>query len=179
MREQRFGGEVHRRCGLLDLYELRDDAHRDDLRSARSQPAPERAGVRPRDDADGHAERARVRQCTSLATGNPTTLTTTNFDGTFTLPNVPAGIPFPVVILSGRWRRQVTMTAITACGSGVLPVALGRLPRNKVEGDIPKMGIVSSRGDQLECLLRRSASTTPSSPTRRARVASISTRTTE
>jgi len=93
--------------------------------------------------------------CTSLATGNPMTLTTTNFDGTFTLNNVPVGIPFPVVILTGRWRRQVTMTAIPACGSAVLPVALGRLPKNKAEGDIPKMGLASAQGDQLECLLRK------------------------
>jgi hypothetical protein len=93
--------------------------------------------------------------CTSLATGNPSTLAVTNYRGEFTLDRAPAGVPFELVILAGKWRRIVTVPAITACGSATLSTSLSRLPRNKAEGNIPKMALTMASGDQLECLLRK------------------------
>lgn len=93
--------------------------------------------------------------CASLVTGNPMTITTTAADGTFTLNTVPPGVSFPLVILSGRWRRQVMVPPIAACGTAVLPAALSSLPKTQAEGNIPKVALSMASGDQLECLLRK------------------------
>ncbi|OJY23672.1 MAG: hypothetical protein BGO98_17085 [Myxococcales bacterium 68-20] len=93
--------------------------------------------------------------CTSLATGAPVSVAVTSYDGTFTLDNVPSGTPFNLVILVGRWRRQVTVPAIAPCTSATLSPTLARLPRNKAEGDIPRVAIVMAAGDHTECLMRQ------------------------
>ena len=49
--------------------------------------------------------------------------TTTNFDGTFTLSNVPVSKStsdadkIPVVIQLGRWRRQFAFTVSNSCAA--------------------------------------------------------------
>jgi hypothetical protein len=99
--------------------------------------------------------------CSSLYSGTPIASAVTGPDGKFTLTNVPIGVSFPLVIQTGRWRRQVTVSAITGtCGSGTPTAALpsgesSRLPSKKSEGDIPKMALSMSAGDHLECLLKK------------------------
>jgi hypothetical protein len=99
--------------------------------------------------------------CASLYSGSPIASAVTGADGKFTLANVPVGVNFPLVIQTGRWRRQVTVNAIVGvCGSGTPTAALpsgesSRLPSKKSEGDIPKMALSMSAGDHLECLLRK------------------------
>jgi hypothetical protein len=57
--------------------------------------------------------------CASLYSGTPIASAITAANGTFTLSNVPVGVNFPLVIQTGRWRRQVTVNAISgSCGSG-------------------------------------------------------------
>jgi hypothetical protein len=51
-------------------------------------------------------------QCESLISGSPIALTQADATGRFTLPNVPAAKGFPLVIQSGRWRRQVTIAGL-------------------------------------------------------------------
>jgi hypothetical protein len=94
---------------------------------------------------------AACRQCGADVSGLPLVSTYTNFDGTFTLTNVPAGTPFTLVAQLGRWRRKFPIPAVTACAS----TAVGNLnlPRNKGEGDIPFTAISTGNVDPLECVL--------------------------
>lgn len=121
--------------------------------------------------------------CATLYSGTPIASAVTAADGAFTLTNVPTGVNFPLVIQIGRWRRQVTVSAITGtCGAGTPTASLprwgpggtpgsctatsppsttcvvhesSRLPSKKSEGDIPKIAITMSAGDHLQCLLRK------------------------
>jgi hypothetical protein len=93
---------------------------------------------------------AACRSCGADVTGNPLVSTYTDFDGTFTLTNVPAGSNIPVVVQLGRWRRVFSFT-VPSCTS----TALGdlNLPRNKSEGDIPLTAVSTGSVDPLECVL--------------------------
>jgi hypothetical protein len=83
--------------------------------------------------------------------GNPLVGTTTAVDGTFTIDNVPVGTSIPLVIQKGRWRRQFTVST-TACQNTAFDT---RMPKNQIEGDIPKFAIVTGNADQVECVLRK------------------------
>jgi hypothetical protein len=87
--------------------------------------------------------------------GKPLAATLSGSDGTFKLDDVPAGHDIPLVVQMGRWRRQVTIPEIVACQDNALPAELTRFPRNKTEGDIPHMAIVTSVYDPEECILRK------------------------
>ena len=84
--------------------------------------------------------------------GSPIAGTTTGSDGSFTLTNVPVGTNIPLVIVSGRWRRQVVVPTTTACTDTAFST---RMPRNKTEGDIPKIAIATGALDSVECVLRK------------------------
>jgi hypothetical protein len=93
--------------------------------------------------------------CGAEVSGNPLVSTTTAFDGTFTLPNVPASVAtgvtqIPVVIQLGRWRREVFFQ-IPQC----VTTAVGdiRMPRNQSEGNIPLTAISTGSVDAIECVL--------------------------
>jgi hypothetical protein len=95
-------------------------------------------------------------QCATTISPAPLVKTTTDVYGRFTLTNVPAGKPFPVVIQLGRWRRKFTIPAVTACQTKS-DTQLGqvlRMPKNQSEGDIPKTALVTGAVDTLECVLR-------------------------
>jgi hypothetical protein len=93
---------------------------------------------------------ASCRQCGADVSGSPLVSTYTDFDGTFTLTNVPAGTNIPIVIQLGRWRRLFRFN-VPACAS----TALGslNLPRNQSEGNIPLTAISTGDVDALECVL--------------------------
>jgi hypothetical protein len=94
---------------------------------------------------------ARCAQCGADVSGAPLVATTSAFDGTFTLVNVPVGTHIPVVVQLGRWRRQVFLDVTASCATN----ALGdiHLPRNRSEGDIPLTAISTGAVDSVECLL--------------------------
>jgi hypothetical protein len=93
--------------------------------------------------------------CGAEVSGSPLVETTTAYDGTFTLKNVPASAAsgvtqIPVVIQLGRWRREVTFK-IPQC----VTTAVGdiRMPRNQSEGSIPLTAISTGAVDSIECVL--------------------------
>ncbi len=87
--------------------------------------------------------------------GAPLVGTTTAFDGTFTIPNMPVGTNIPLVIQTGRWRRQVVIPSVQACMSTTVPMDLSRFPRTQLEGDIPKIAVATGSVDAVECVLRK------------------------
>jgi hypothetical protein len=89
-------------------------------------------------------------QCGAEVSGSPLVETTTAFNGTFTLTNVPAGTNIPVVIQLGRWRRIFTFN-VPSCAT----TAIGSLqmPQNQGQGDIPFTAISTGSVDTIECVL--------------------------
>ncbi|MFO0646963.1 MAG: hypothetical protein U0326_12050 [Polyangiales bacterium] len=94
-------------------------------------------------------------RCGSPTSGSPVVSAVTGADGRFVLRDVPVGANIPLVIQLGRWRRQVTITNVAPCVDNPLPQTLTRLPRNRTEGDIPLMAMVTGNVDALECVLRK------------------------
>ena len=83
--------------------------------------------------------------------GSPLVGSVTDIHGNFLLSNVPVGANIPIVAKIGLWRRQVTVPVVAACTNTEFST---RLPRTQAEGDIPKIAIVTSATDQMECALR-------------------------
>src|SRR5262249_5801265 len=85
-------------------------------------------------------------KCSDGVSGSPLVSAATGTDGTFVLQNVPVGSNIPLVIQTGRWRRQFTIATVTACQDNTPGVTL-RLPRTKAEGDIPHMAFATGSVD--------------------------------
>ncbi|MBX3224759.1 MAG: carboxypeptidase regulatory-like domain-containing protein [Labilithrix sp.] len=107
-------------------------------------PAPITAGLGPKCD-----------RCDGSVSGNPIAITATGANGEFRLDNIPADTDFPLVMQIGKWRRKVTIPKVAACQSAVADAGLTRLPRNRSEGDIPRIALTTGSADPLECLLRK------------------------
>ncbi len=108
------------------------------------------SGAVPAPPASG----ASCDRCESAVPADAAASTTTDINGKFTLSYVPSGKDIPVVISVGKWRRVVTIPAVTDCTTTTLLPEQTRLPRNQSEGNIPKIALSTGRGDAMECLLR-------------------------
>jgi hypothetical protein len=108
-------------------------------------------------DADPAHPQVQCSQCGADVSGAPLVSTTTNFDGTFTLTNVPlsksaaAGDQIPVVIQLGRWRRQFAFTISNSCAANSVPDL--HMPSTSAEGDVPLTAISTGSYDSIECVL--------------------------
>jgi hypothetical protein len=87
--------------------------------------------------------------------GSPLVGTTSNTDGTFVIGNMPVGANIPLVIVSGRWRRQLVIPSVPGCTNTALPPDFAVMPKNQTLGDIPKIAIATGSVDQVECVLRK------------------------
>jgi hypothetical protein len=102
-------------------------------------------------------------RCADEVLGNPIAGTVTGPDGSFVLHNAPAGVDFPLVVKLGKWRRVVTIPAVTRCTNVDLTVEQTRLPRNMQDAtqqnvgyvNIPHFAIATGQVDAIECVLRQ------------------------
>lgn len=88
----------------------------------------------------------------TLPSGAPLIGTSTNYKGQFVLANAPVGTNIPIVIQAGRWRRQLVVPVVSACQNNVFDA---HMPKNKSEGDIPKIALTTGSADALECVLSK------------------------
>jgi hypothetical protein len=98
---------------------------------------------------------ASCSKCADDLPGSPLVKATTDEAGNFTITGAPSGANIPLVITSGKWRRQITIPSVGECTDNALGAADTRLPKNKTEGDIPKIALTTGNADSLECLIRK------------------------
>jgi hypothetical protein len=109
----------------------------------------------PNTDPGPLADGVRCASCTEELPGKPVTKTITNEMGRFSLEDVPSGTDIPLVVTIGKWRRQLVVPTVTECTDNPVAPELTRLPKNRTEGDIPKIAMVTGGCDNLECLMRK------------------------
>ena len=94
--------------------------------------------------------------CNSPISGQPVAAGLSDATGHFIIHNAPHGTNVPLVIQTGKWRRQVTLNKVTACQDNPFndPTTF-RLPKMKSEGDMPLIALSTGHADALDCFLRR------------------------
>jgi hypothetical protein len=97
--------------------------------------------------------------CECNVSGTPLVQTTTGVDGSFVLPDVPAGTDIPLVIQLGRWRRLITVPSVTQCTITPVDKTLTSLPTRQDMGStmdaIPLLALSTGAVDAMECVLRK------------------------
>jgi hypothetical protein len=107
----------------------------------------------PREDPGPLADGVVCDRCEGELPGGSVVHAVSNDAGEFTLTNVPPGM-HPLVVQIGKWRRRTTIDVV-ACEDNQVPTENTRLPRNQLEGDLPRIAIATGRFDALECLVRK------------------------
>ena len=94
-------------------------------------------------------------RCSASLPGGAVAQATSGEDGKFRLENVPVGDNIPLVIKSGKWQRKITIPRVDQCVDTPLAATDTSLPKNKAEGNIPKIAVTTGNADALECLVRK------------------------
>jgi hypothetical protein len=89
-----------------------------------------------------------------VSIGNYVSVTTSDADGHFTLTGVPAIPHLPLVVQTGKWRREVFLPQVAACSNTAVAAANSRLPKNHQEGDMPQMALLTGGCDDLGCFMK-------------------------
>jgi hypothetical protein len=97
-------------------------------------------------------------QACDVSIGNYVAATTTDYTGSFTLRGVPTGKDVPVTVQIGKWRRTIGVNISNDCATNTVSMSptastLLRLPRNKSEGDMPQMALLTGGCDDMACFL--------------------------
>jgi hypothetical protein len=93
-------------------------------------------------------------RCGTTASGRPIASALSDHEGKFKVNNVPVGKDIPLVIQVGKWRRKVVIPEVRPCQDNALTdPQVTRLPRNRAEGDLPRVALTSGRCDQLTCMI--------------------------
>jgi len=114
----------------------------------------------PNDPATLPAITPGTNSCSACDTsvGDYVTATLTDHNGAFTLKGVPTGNNVPIVLQIGKWRRILTIPSVADCKTTAAPSSGAgqlRLPRNKQEGDMPQMALLTGGLDDLGCFLTK------------------------
>jgi hypothetical protein len=109
----------------------------------------------PASDPGPLVEGVTCDRCSAGLQGGALAATVTDEAGNFRLENVPATADVPIVIQTGKWRRQFRLPAVAACQDNAAAKADTTLPKDKTEGDIPRIAITTGNADALECLVRK------------------------
>ncbi|HEY5927620.1 MAG TPA: carboxypeptidase-like regulatory domain-containing protein [Kofleriaceae bacterium] len=94
-------------------------------------------------------------QCSTSLPGGSVTQTKTDAEGKFILDSVPPGTDVPIIITTGKWRRQLTVPFVGQCVDTPVMDGFLRLPKNRNEGDLPKIAVVTGGCDPLACILSK------------------------
>jgi hypothetical protein len=94
-------------------------------------------------------------QCSTSLPGGAVTSTKSDAEGNFKLENVPPGNDVPVVITTGKWRRQLTVPYVAKCVDTPIMPGTFRLPKNRSEGDLPRIAMVTGGCDSLGCIFSK------------------------
>jgi hypothetical protein len=100
---------------------------------------------------------ARCETCDGDFSGRPIAAAVSDATGKFTLDlsRVPARSNVPLVVQAGSWRREVTIPSIADCANTPLGAEFTRLPRNRAEGNLPRVAVMRGGSDALECLFTK------------------------
>ncbi len=109
----------------------------------------------PASDPGPLPEGAVCDRCANGLPGGSWVSTTTDEAGRFQLIDVPATDNVPLVIQSGKWRKQLVLSTVAACQDVALSTAETSLPKNRSEGDMPRIAITTGNADALDCLPRK------------------------
>jgi hypothetical protein len=93
-------------------------------------------------------------RCAASLIGTPVALGVTDADGKFVIDNAPVGEKVPLIVQTGKWRRQLELEVVD-CQENAAAADATRLPKDRNEGDLPRIALVSGAEDTLECLLRK------------------------
>ncbi|HEX3772071.1 MAG TPA: carboxypeptidase-like regulatory domain-containing protein, partial [Polyangiaceae bacterium] len=89
-----------------------------------------------------------------VSIGNYIAATTTDANGHFSLSGIPGISHLPLVVQTGKWRREVFLPSVTSCIDNPVPAADSRLPKNHKEGDLPQMALLTGGCDDLGCFMK-------------------------
>jgi hypothetical protein len=94
-------------------------------------------------------------QCATQLPGGSYTSAISDSSGKFRLEGVPPGTNVPIIVTTGKWRRKVILGNVTACQDNPMPDGTFRLPKNRTEGELPKIAVVTGGCDPLACILTK------------------------
>jgi hypothetical protein len=108
----------------------------------------------PDDAAKLPAVTSGTSTCPAPTLGDYVAFTFTDASGAFTLTGVPTGTGVPVTVQVGKWRRTTTVDIASSCTTTTVPDVTLRLPRNRTEGDMPQMALLTGGCDDFGCFMR-------------------------
>lgn len=119
-------------------------------------PLPNVVVYVPNAPLDPLPDGAQCARCEAPPSGSPLVSAISGADGRFVLEDMPATADVPLVLLSGKWRRRIVVPNVAACADTALAATQTRLPRDRSEGDLPRIAVSTGAADAVECLLRKS-----------------------